>query len=201
MQRASKQKRIPKAKKRSGKRATHAYVGTQLGELNQPSTQLTFKYPTQMNANVIGTNGYSVGFGWNAFPELAQYINDYKYFEILGYQIEPTINTANLSTFYGGAVGVQLVNANISESNTFAAPTTLQQVRDIPGSVWLQLGASNEGRWIPTNIKQQFNLKFAYNNPQNAGALQFYVDNVGAAEVVGDVIVSVNLRLYGKQYP
>jgi hypothetical protein len=195
MPKQSKRKNISKGKKAG---TAQIYSAPRFGDIKTPFTDYTLELQYSMQAGVIGTNGYITTVAYASFAQLAQFLADYKYFEILGFQVCPNLSP-QVTTFYEGAVAFLPINANIGEVAPSAVPTGTQQLMKLPGAVWLQPGTSNIGKWFKPPSKQVYSLVTA-NTSQNVGIIAFYVDNVGAIERVGDMVLKMNVRLYGTQY-
>jgi hypothetical protein len=91
------------------------------------------------------------------------------------------------------------INHNI-ESGISQAPTQEAAVNELQGSVFVQDGAKNFGRWWNPGIKQQFSTRTAMTGDVTAGTLVWAINDAGPGESFGSVDVEVTLRFAERSY-
>ncbi len=172
--------------------------------MNNPSDMtVTLHANILMSSGTLGGNGGFTPISWNIFNDAVTVAPLFKYFELLSCRIRPTLATTDETrdSFLGGAVAYVPINFWIEGQPQFA-PSQLNQVNELPGSVFLQPGANNFGRWFDPRIKQQFNTidTFLGSTARPAGTLVWYLSDAGVSEKIGEVDIEVNIRLYQREY-
>jgi hypothetical protein len=172
--------------------------------MNNPTDMtVTLHANVLMTSGVLGANGGYFGMNWNIFNDAATVAPLYKYFEVVSCRIRPTLatTTETADSFLGGAIAFVPINYWVEGHPTFA-PVKLNQVNELPGSVFLQPGANNFGRWFNPRIKQQFNTVDAFlgSTPRPAGTLVWWLSDAGISEKIGECDIEVNVRFYQREY-
>jgi hypothetical protein len=175
------------------------FAAARLGQVKRPVTDMTLTQSGSLTAGVIGTNGYVFPINWNTFKDIANLPGLYQYFEVLGYKIDFSLNK-DITTFYEGAVAYHPVNYVIGDTLSAAAPSSSGQIADLPGVIFLEEGTKNIGKWCAPTCKQVYSTYDAFVNTRLAGQIITYVNNVGVAETFGGFNLSLNIRLYSKNY-
>jgi hypothetical protein len=171
-----------------------------------------YNAPQAMNITLhangsIGSGGLALNGGlqtiiWNNFNDGVNLATIYKYFEILSCRIRVSMSTTTAATdsFYQGAVAYYPINYT-KETVVSVAPTSVTQVEELPGSVYIQYGAKNFGNWFYPEIKEQFSCSEAFGTSnRQAGSLIWYVDDLGISESFANVDIQVNLRFTQREY-
>lgn len=154
-------------------------------------------------SGVSAVNGGYTTVNWLFFNDAAALSLVYKYFEVVACRVRIALSTVTATTdsFYGAAVAYFPINY-LNEGVISAVPTQRNQVQDLPGSIFVQQGVNNTGKWFDPLIKQQFSCSDAFSSTLNraAGSLVWYFDDAGVSEVLGDVDIEVTLKFYGREY-
>jgi hypothetical protein len=172
--------------------------------MNAPQQQsITLHGNFAISSGTLGVNGGLQNIQWTYFNDAAALALVYKYFEIQSYRVRFSLSTttAALDSFYGCAIAFFPINY-ITEGIILTAPTQRNQVQDLPGSIFVQQGVNNTGRWFYPGIKQQFASSDAFSSSLGrlAGALVWYADDIGVSETLGDVDLEVTLRFSQREY-
>jgi hypothetical protein len=156
-----------------------------------------------MTSGVLGANGGYFGVNWNIFNDAVTVAPLFKYFEVLSCRIRPTLatTTETVDSFLGGSIAYVPINFWV-EGQPLFAPVQLNQVNELPGSVMLQPGANNYGRWFNPRIKQQFNTvdSFLGSTARPAGTLVWWISDAGVSEKIGECDIEVNVKFYQREY-
>jgi len=166
------------------------------------STVITVHGQISIASGVTAVNGSATPVNWTGFNDAAPLNSLYKYFEIVGCRIRVSLasTTAATDSFVAGAVAWYPINYFVEGFPT-TAPTTLASVNELPGSVWIQYGANNFGRWFNPGIKHQFSCSDAFGpSLRSAGSLIWYVDDLGISETAGVCDIEMNLRFSQREY-
>lgn len=178
------------------------YAAPILRKIERPYTDVTVYAYADIGSGVTGTNGIVYQLQWSNFTDIGEFVSVYSYMEILGYKIDFSLGTPTSVTdsFYSMALGLKTANYVIGEVVSSTVPTSGQYVMELPGSIWVQQGAKNFGKWCNPQCKQVFSVRDCYNNARPFGNLVAYANDVGVSELLGQAIVSLNVRVYGKDY-
>jgi hypothetical protein len=171
--------------------------------MNKPqSMAITVHSSATVASGVTAVNGGVTPINWVAFNDAAPLNSLYKYFEIVGCRIRVSLasTVAATDSFLAGAVAFYPINYFV-EGFPSTAPTQLTSVNELPGSVFIQYGANNYGRWFNPNIKHQFSCSDAF-GPSNraAGSIIWFVDDLGISETAAIVDIELNLRFTQREY-
>jgi hypothetical protein len=153
-------------------------------------------------SGALGVNGILVNLLWTNFNDAAVIGPLFKYFELQSCRIRwsnPTTAAAE-DSFVSVSLAYFPINYYVEGSIT-QIPAQQNQVLELPGSIMVQPGARNIGRWFNPNIKQQFSTADAF-GPSNrvAGSLIVYANDVGVNETIGQADVEVTVRFYQRQF-
>ncbi len=178
------------------------YAAPVLRKIDRPYTDVTLYAYSDISSGVTGTNGINVALNYSNFTDIGEMLGVYSYFEILGYKIDFSLGTtaAITDSFYSLALGLKTANYVIGEVVSSTVPTSGQYVMELPGSIWIQQGSKNFGKWCMPNCKQVFSVRDAYSNARSFGNLVAYANDAGVSELLGQAIVTLNVRFYGKDY-
>lgn len=173
-----------------------------LRKIERQMLDITVTSSAQIVSGAGGTNGILNNFTFASFGDLTQLTQEFQYFEITGYKLDFSLSaTANaLDSFYAGAITYRPINYVAGEAYSSSLPISAQQVMELPGAIFVQDGASNRGKWCPPTCKQVYSTAGAITGANPAGQIVAYFDDIGVSESVGDAIVYLNVRLYGRQY-
>jgi len=197
------QRRNNKGNKRNkGKSLLRDYAAPVLRKIERPIADVSLYYASNVASGVTGLNGIIYNISYNLFSDISEYVGVYKYFEITGYKLDFTNATTEAATdsFIFGEIGLRQLNYVIGETVTATTPSTPQAVADLPGAINVQPGANNRGRWVTTQSKQVYCVRDAVTSARPVFDLIAYFQDVGISETVGAVLITLNVKFYGKEY-
>lgn len=201
----SNNRRRPRRRTRNNRGGrTVGYAAPLYRELNAPQHQsITLHGNFQVASNVLGTNGGLMNVQWTFFNDAAALALVYKYFEIQSCRLRFSLatTTAAIDSFNGCALAFFPINY-ITEGIILTVPTQRNQVQDLPGSIFVQQGVNNTGKWFSPGIKQQFACSDAFSTSLGrlAGAVVWFADDIGISEILGDVDLEITLRFSQREY-
>jgi hypothetical protein len=180
------------------------YAAPMYRELNAPQHQsITLHGNFNIASGVLGTNGGLMNIQWNFFNDAAALAIVYKYFEWQSFRVRFSLatTTAAQDSFQGASIAFFPINY-ITEGIILTVPTQRNQVQDLPGSIFVEQGVRNNGKWVSPGIKQQFACSDAFSSSLGrlSGALVWFVDDIGISEVLGDIDLEVTLRFSQREY-
>ena len=194
-------KRQPKSNKSNQKHSlVREYAPPVLKKISKPWTDITLFANVNVDSGATGLNGIYYNISWAQFSDIAEFLGVYKYCEITGYKFDFNQSGTRQAALDGTAVALRSINYLTGEQPTSTVPSGGINVLDLPGSIFCQTGASNRGQWVPPQCKQVYSFRDVITNVRPIFDLVCYADNVGISERVGVAYISLNLRIYGKEY-
>lgn len=156
-----------------------------------------------LTSPVTGLNGSISTVNWLFYDDASRFAGIYKYFEIQSCRIRVSNATTSAAEDSFQSLSVAYFPINyIVEGLPLTAPSNMNVVNELPGSVLVQSGAKNFGRWFNPNIKQAFATSDAFSSSlgRAAGVLVWYCNDVGISEIVGYVDIECTVKFYQREY-
>ena len=154
-------------------------------------------------SGVTATNGGIQTVSWTAFNDAAPLAQIYKYFEIVGCRVRVSMasTAAAVDSFQDAVVAWYPLNYT-KDPTPSSVPTVESCVTELPGSVYVQYGAKNYGKWFYPYIKEQFSVidSFSTANNRVCGVLIWYVNDAGISETFGIADIEMNVRFHERLY-
>lgn len=154
-------------------------------------------------SGVLGTNGFNLPIQFTYFDGFSNIGRFYHYFKPLRCRVSFLLSqtTATLDSFEAACVAVYPIDY-IIESPPTVLPVSNAQVAALNGSIRVQPGSRNVGRWCSVSAKQWYSCADAitYSTNAVAGNLLAYFADIGPNEKVGQAIVDIDFAFKTKVY-